>query len=54
MFRFYDNNGHSFYLISDEKNAGVPLGTAYDDGPISLFIKYKESVQSWLNRQKLK
>lgn len=35
MFRFYDNNGHSFYLISDEKNAGVPLGTAYDDGPIS-------------------
>lgn len=35
MFKFYDNNGHAFHVISDELNSGVPLGTAYDNGPIS-------------------
>ncbi|GGH97455.1 VOC family protein [Mammaliicoccus vitulinus] len=35
LFKFHDNNGHAFHIISDELNAGVPLGTAYDDGPIS-------------------
>lgn len=35
FFKFYDNNGHAFFIISDENNHGVPLGTAYDHGPIS-------------------
>nr|WP_263313307.1 VOC family protein [Mammaliicoccus sp. Marseille-Q6498] len=35
LFKFYDNNGHAFQIISDEGNSGVPLGTAYDNGPIS-------------------
>ena len=35
LFKFYDNNGHALHLISDEQNSGVPLGTAYDGGPIS-------------------
>ncbi|GGI42162.1 hypothetical protein [Mammaliicoccus stepanovicii] len=35
LFKFYDNNGHAFFLISDELNVGIPLGTANDAGPIS-------------------